>query len=153
MRLLLMRHCQAAAGEEWSDHERPLTDKGRTDARAMGRWIADRGIRPDVVRCSSALRVRQTWSARARAFPAPPQPSFLRSIYLAGPDAMLESLQDVPDEAGTVMVVGHNPTVPQVLEALTGETHGFPAGSVAVVEVEGPWAGPGPGRLVDFARP
>jgi phosphohistidine phosphatase len=153
MRLLLMRHGQAETGDEWPDHDRPLTDKGRADARGMGRWIAAHAGRPEVVRCSSALRVRQTWSAVARGIPDPPEPTFLRSIYLAGPDQLVAALSDIPDDIATVLVIGHNPTMQQVVAARTGESRGFPAGTVALLDVAGSWARPGRAHLVDLASP
>ena len=45
------------------DRKRPLTDRGRRDATAAGRWL--RAHRPDVVVCSTAERARETWAVAA----------------------------------------------------------------------------------------
>ena len=39
--LLVFRHAKAAREPGMSDHDRPLTDRGRRNARAMGEWLAD----------------------------------------------------------------------------------------------------------------
>ena len=156
MRLLLMRHTKAAAEEGQPDHERPLTERGVRDARTMGRWLRDHGGAPDVVWCSSALRARQTWSAVASELLSTPdvtEPSYLRSIYQAGPGDLLDLLRDVPPEVESVLILGHNPTMEQALAGLTGEHRDFPTGAVAALDVTGPWSAPTAFRLEDLATP
>ena len=153
MRLLLMRHAEAVAGGSHPDHERPLTDAGRRDAAAMGRWLHDQRTVPDAVLCSSALRARQTWEAVAAAVPDAPAPSSSEAVYDAGPGEILDLLAEQPPEVGTVMVVGHNPTMAHLLAALTGENRGFPAGGIAVLDLAGTWQELEDATLVDFAGP
>lgn len=156
MRLFLMRHAKAAAEEGSPDHERPLTEQGVQDARTMGRWLRDHGGAPDVVWCSSALRARQTWSAVATELPSTPdatEPSYLRSVYQAGPGDLLDLLRDVAPEVESVLILGHNPTMEQALAGLTGEPRDFPAAGVALLELEGSWSAPTDARLVTLAGP
>jgi phosphohistidine phosphatase len=156
MRLFLMRHTKAAAGEGLPDHDRPLTERGVQDARTMGRWLRDHGDAPDVVLCSSALRARQTWSAVASELPSNPdgiEPSYLRSVYEAGPGDLLDLLSEVAPEAESVLIVGHNPTMEQALAGLTGEPRDFPTGAVAALDVTGTWSEPTAFRLVELATP
>ena len=156
MRLFLMRHAKAASEEAAPDHDRPLTEQGVADARTMGRWLRDHGGVPDLVWCSSALRARQTWSAVAAELGTSPdatEPSYLRSVYQAGPGDLLDLLRDVAPEVGTVLILGHNPTMEQALAGLTGEHHDFPAGAIAALEVTGPWSAPTAFGLADLATP
>jgi phosphohistidine phosphatase len=154
MRLILVRHAKAATEEGQPDHDRPLTEQGVRDARAIGGWLRDHGVAPDVVWCSSALRARQTWSAAAAELGGSAgDPSYLRSVYQAGPGDLVELLRDVAADVESVLVLGHNPTMEQALSALTGEPRDFPAAGVAVIEVAGTWAAPSAFRLVDFASP
>ena len=60
-RLLLLRHAKSA-WPDLADSERPLNDRGRRDAPAMGRWLRDKGYVPDLVLCSTAQRTRDTWA-------------------------------------------------------------------------------------------
>ena len=67
-RLVLVRHAKASSDDpRLADAERPLTDRGRRDAAAVGRWLAARDLRPDLVLCSTSLRTRQTWAAALAA--------------------------------------------------------------------------------------
>ena len=58
VQLYLVRHAEAADGEP--DELRPLTAEGRAAARALGRKLADDGVRPDAVLTSPLLRARET---------------------------------------------------------------------------------------------
>ena len=60
----------------------------------------------------------------------------------------------LPESAGAVVLVGHNPAVEEFVETLTGEYAALPTSAVAVVEVAS-WAGvgPGTGRLLANLRP
>jgi len=154
MRLLLMRHAKAAAGEGMPDHDRPLTEQGVRDAATMGRWLRDNGAEPDAVWCSSALRVRQTWTAVAAALTGPPEPTYQGSVYQAGPAQLIELVRGFPATAGSALVIGHNPTMEQLLALLTGEaTRSMPTGAVAVLELEGSWSAPTGARLAAFGAP
>lgn len=156
MRLFLMRHAKAASEEGAPDHERPLTQQGVADARTMGRWLRDHGGAPDAVWCSSALRARQTWSAVATELPSTPdaiEPSYLRSVYQAGPGDLLDLLRDVPPEVESVLVLGHNPTMEQALAGLTGQPRDFPAGAIAALDGTGSWSKPTSFDLAELATP
>lgn len=142
--LVLVRHAKAESGEEGEDHARRLTSRGRTAADEAGRWLATVVPAPDVVWCSSATRAVQTWEAIAPSLAAPPEPVVDRALYLAGPRDVLAWLDASPGV--TRVVVGHNPTVEQVLGSVTGELRGLRPGAVAVVDLDA-------GRLVDFWEP
>ncbi len=156
MRLILMRHATAATEEGRPDHDRPLTEQGVRDARTMGRWLRAQEMTPEVVWCSSALRARQTWSAIAAVLTDPPaqaEPSYLRSVYQAGPADLIDLLRDIPSSVESVLVVGHNPTLQQAVAALTGENNDFPAGAVAVLDADGAWSAPTSWRLFQLTTP
>jgi phosphohistidine phosphatase len=142
--LVLVRHAKAESGEEGSDHDRRLTGRGRSAATEAGRWLAGVVPAPDAVWCSSAVRAVQTWEAMAPSLQAP-EPSVDRELYLAGAREVVERLAAAEPASATV-VVGHNPTVEQVLATLTGELRGMRPGAVAVVDLSG-------GRLVMFWEP
>ena len=153
MRLLLMRHAKAVAGEGLPDHDRPLTAQGELDAARMGRWLRETSAEPDAVWCSSALRARQTWANVAAELTEPPEPSYHRSVYLAGPAQLLDVVREIPPAVGSALIIGHNPTMQQLLRELTGDDRSFPAGAVALVDVAGPWSSPGTARLRSLVGP
>jgi phosphohistidine phosphatase len=59
--LVILRHAKAANPQGVADPDRPLSQRGHADAAAAGVWLARRGLQPDLVVCSPALRTRQTW--------------------------------------------------------------------------------------------
>ena len=59
--LLVLRHSKSAYPEGVADIDRPLAPRGVRDAVALGGWLRDQGLVPDLVVCSVAERTRQTW--------------------------------------------------------------------------------------------
>jgi phosphohistidine phosphatase len=164
-RLIVMRHAKAEPFAA-TDHERALTDRGRSEAAAAGEHLAARDLRPDYVVVSPAARTVGTWEVVAGALGTSVQATVDEAVYHGNPDTVLESLRLAPEDAGVVLFVGHNPTASYLChllddgegdpEALAGILRGFPTGALAVFEVEVPWAELAyeHGRLVDFfSRP
>ncbi len=148
-RLVLVRHAKAESGEADSDHERRLTTRGRRDAAASGAWVAGRVDSLDHVWVSSARRAQQTWEALRTALPDPAEVVVDRGLYLAGGRDVLEHL--AAHRHGVSLVVGHNPTMEQVVMALTGDLHALRPGAAAIVDLHGgeAWRG----QLVEVWSP
>jgi phosphohistidine phosphatase len=104
-----------------ADHDRPLTGRGRRDALAAGRWLADSGARPDLTVCSTAARARETWALAAVELGEPVPTSYERSVYEADLDDLLGVVRDTPKDVGTLLLVGHNPGLQDLVLALAGE--------------------------------
>lgn len=160
-RLVTMRHAQAESFAA-TDRARRLSDRGLRDAVAAGLFLRERGVEPDVAVVSPATRARQTWEAVAEPLQARAEVRFDGAVYDGSADMLLETLQLTPAQAGTVLLVGHQPTVGQLahlLEDGTGDPdalhlmlHGFPAASLAVFEISVDWCElePETGRLLTF---
>jgi phosphohistidine phosphatase len=157
-RLVIARHATAASVAGRPDRERPLSSHGEHEAAAAGAWLASSTALPDRVVCSTARRTRETWDLIAERLPADPPVSYEPCIYDNDVDQLLELVRGTDPEARTLLLVGHNPAVYQLLLVLT-EDHesrdGFPTGSLAVVDIGVPWsaAGPGDGALAAFWVP
>lgn len=141
-RLVVVRHAKATHKPGFADFDRPLTGRGRRDARAAGQWLGRRGFVPGLAVCSPALRTRQTWDGLAAALPGAggievwPE----RKLYAASADDVLDVIGAIPDEVAALLVVGHNPAVQQVAASLTGMADlAFPTCAIAVISVPG-WA-------------
>ena len=145
--LILMRHAKAEAkASSGEDFDRALTERGYRDAEIMGRVLAQAGLKPDLALVSAAERTRQTWDGVAQSFPGA-QARFDRKLYNASSHGIRDAVERVADEAGTVMVVGHNPGVPMaMLELLIEGAEGasviekargsFPTASAVVFEFD-----------------
>ncbi|MBF9236313.1 histidine phosphatase family protein [Hymenobacter sp. BT683] len=119
--LYLLRHAKSSwSFDELSDQERPLNDRGRDDAPAMGQALAKRRICPDLVVSSPAVRAMSTAVLVAREMQYPHDKIVVESgIYGADVDELLAIIRDLPDTANIVLLVGHNPTITETANALS----------------------------------
>ena len=115
MDLILWRHAEAIDLElVGDDMARYLTSKGEKQAARMAAWL-DRQM-PDgaKVYASPAPRAEQTARALERKFKISPA-----LAPLATPEQLLELVQ-WPHGKGCVLVIGHQPTLGQVIARLLG---------------------------------
>jgi phosphohistidine phosphatase SixA len=67
-RLILLRHAASEeAGRSRNDHDRPVSARGREEARAVAARLAALGWRPDLIVGSNSRRTVQTLDAMAQA--------------------------------------------------------------------------------------
>jgi len=135
-RLVLVRHAQADSGG--ADLHRPLSERGRLDAAAIGRWLAA-NIEPHEVVVSPARRTVQTWEIAAAQLGAPPDATTDRRIYDNTMDDLVDVARECAPSVGVLAIVGHNPSLQSLAHA------DFPTASVAVLEFEGDWVDFEPG--------
>ena len=108
--LILTRHAKSDWGTPGlPDYDRPLNDRGRRSAAALGTWLAENGRRPDEVILSGAARTVETWALMARAFDPAPPVRVERRLYDAPAERMLDVLREARVE--TVLMIGHNPGI------------------------------------------
>ncbi|MFF8385206.1 SixA phosphatase family protein [Streptomyces kanasensis] len=163
-RIVLLRHAKAEWAQE-SDHERPLADRGRKDAPVAGRWLAGAGLVPDLTLCSTAVRTRETWKLVVHELPRRPRTVYDERIYEASLGELIALLNETDDDVRDLLLVGHNPGVHALADALAGEAEGdllarmnrsgFPTSAVAVLTFDGSWKSVehGVGRLAAFWAP
>lgn len=135
--LLVLRHAKSDWAGDHADVDRPLSTRGRTTARLMGRFIAASRQEPDVVICSPAVRAQRTlelamegggWHCPVRTAEA---------LYGDGVAGVLNELRKVADEDETVMVVGHQPTWQDLVQSsIGGGRVGFPTACLARVDFD-----------------
>ncbi len=121
------------------DHERVLDPRGRRDADALGSRLGDRGDRlglpedllPQLVLCSTAARTVETTERVLAKMANPPAVSYLRSLYEATPEDVLEQISKTDDAVRSLMVVGHNPTFEALAAAMPASPHPALAGGLA----------------------
>lgn len=175
-KLVLVRHAKSA-WPDIPDHERPLARRGLRDAPAVGRWLRRAGCVPDLVMCSTARRAEQTWQAAAAELRASPPVRRDDRIYRASAAGLLDLIRLAAPATRTLLVVGHDPAVPELALMLaspaaegrsaspgSGQAPSrplerirakFPTAAVAVLEFTGTWPllGPGQARLDNFVTP
>jgi phosphohistidine phosphatase len=120
MDLYLVRHADAADGDRYrEDAERPLTAEGRRQAQRVGEALLRQRVVPELIVSSPFVRAVQTAERIAVAV------GYERMIEVAGalePGVGAKELFDraVQGSATSVMLVGHEPSMGNLLSALTG---------------------------------
>lgn len=134
--LLLLRHAKSSwKHPELADHDRPLNKRGKRTAPHMGALLQDEGLIPDLILCSSAVRAHTTALLVAKACAYAGEIKQTRQLYLAEPEDYVEVVCQVPEKHARVLVVGHNPGLEALIEALTGEAMAMPTAALAQVEL------------------
>jgi phosphohistidine phosphatase SixA len=127
MRLILVRHAEAASGEP--DDLRPLTPAGREAARVLGERL--RAESPDAILSSPLLRARETAAAIATAAGIESE-----AEDRLGPGATADDIRAAVTGRGeTVVAVCHQPDCGLAMVAFTGREVAFPPGGSAEVEL------------------
>jgi phosphohistidine phosphatase len=167
-RLILIRHARSSYPHGVPDHDRPLSGKGRRNARAAGRWFVDEGPRIELALCSDATRARHTWEivrAELAESGARVPTRWEPRLYGASPGEVVGLARAVEPAVGSVAVIGHEPTLSlltQVLagpdsdvDALAAVSRKFATNAVAVLRFTGDWAALdlATARLETFVRP
>ena len=143
-RIYLLRHAKSSwKDEDLADHDRPLAGRGRKAAKAIGRHLRAEAIAPELVLCSTALRVRQTLERIEPALSASAV-HYEPELYAASAQTLLERVHRVPDEISSLMLIGHNPALEQLalelarpsIERRRLETK-YPTGALALLESRG----------------
>jgi phosphohistidine phosphatase len=148
--LIVLRHAKAGHVPGLADRERPLTPRGERDARRVGDQI--RRLNPELVLSSPSVRTRRTAELLGLDVPI----EIERDVYEAYPDELFDVLRRTDPDVGTLVLVGHNPGVHELVRLLIGtEPDGFPPGAFAVIELGEPWReiGPETGRLIGSYTP
>ncbi|MDP1557825.1 MAG: histidine phosphatase family protein [Nitrosomonas sp.] len=116
-KLLIMRHAKS----DWSadsdtDFDRPLSTEGTKAAKLMGKWLKKNRFNPDRVICSPALRASQTCQLALKALGVA-EHSVIRvaEVYDASLQDLLFIVNQHSKDIGTLLIVGHNPGLDQLL--------------------------------------
>jgi len=169
LRLFLLRHAKTDWGNKsLDDHDRPLSPRGITAAQRIAIYMRVQKYLPDLAKCSSSRRTRETLEQMVPVFEPPPETHCSRSLYLAQPKTLLSEIRQTSDSCLALLLVGHNPGIGALALALAAlredqeeKTHKerlaekFPTACLAVFEFTAKdWREVKPlsARLVDYMR-
>lgn len=147
--LFLLRHGKAAWPDGVADHRRPLAPRGRAAVPLMAARLALLAPAIDLVLVSDALRTQETFALLKGVIPALEQ-RIEPAIYDARPGVLLGLVQELPDVAKTVLMIGHNPGFHALALYLAGASGSdgeaiqrlerkFPTSGLAHLAFDGRW--------------
>lgn len=167
--LTILRHAKSSWDHPGlDDRDRPLNERGLKAAPRIGRHMAELGLRPDLIVCSTAERTRQTLALVLPELGRPQPPvSYEDELYLAEADVLLNRLRSIRGAARHVLLIGHNPGLHDLAVDLAGSGDRkslvrlavkLPTAGLAVMEFAAAgddWSAiaPGDGHLATFATP
>jgi len=142
--LIVMRHAKSSWQTSGPDFRRPLNERGQLDAAEAGRVLAGYSLNVAVV--SEAVRAEQTWAAAEAAGASCPDVRYTEAIYHAWPNELLALINDLPEQARTALLIGHQPTLSELIlglatpSELTAQVRDrFPTCSMVVLTYRGAW--------------
>lgn len=161
-RLILTRHAKSSWDDpDMADIDRPLNARGQAAARELGDFLASRGLEPEEVLCSTALRTRETWDGvQAAVLETLPEIRYIDELYHATPEMMISVLKTAAQP--TVMMIGHNPGIATLAAMLPSrpifdpDFRKYPTCATLIVDFQiDSWAQvrPGFGSMLDFFTP
>lgn len=136
--LYLIRHAKSSWDEEGlADRDRPLNDRGKRDAPKMGKRLAARRARPDLILSSTAVRALTTAEIVAKELGYKRKAIVVdERIYAAELTTLLNIIGALDDAHAVVMIFGHNPELTTVARYFSNEIDDMPTCAVAEFEFD-----------------
>ena len=117
-----------------ADAARDLSDRGRTDAALVGRYLGEHLPPPAVVITSPARRAHDTASRMIEAAGWDISPSIDPRLYHGAVAELLAALRD--HQGSPILAFGHQPVWSAAVAAITGEAVGMPTAAAAGIDGE-----------------
>ena len=137
-KILIIRHAEAESPSQITDFDRKLTQNGIEKANEIGQILHQKGIIPDFVGASSALRTLETATIIATKVGFPVNDIHKdKYLYIATTKDLVSYIQNIDNQYHTAILVGHNPYISYLAEKLSKVDLGsFSPCSVACVAYE-----------------
>jgi len=137
--LYLLRHAKSSwADESMRDFDRPLANRGREACATIGEFIKEKGIDFDLVLVSTAVRTRETIELVKERAEFRIEVRYDERIYEATTSQLLEVISQVDDDRESVLLVGHNPGIEELLALLTGQHVQVTTATFAKININAP---------------
>ena len=132
--LYVLRHAKSSWQDvSLADHDRPLKKRGRIAAPRMGKWARINNAWPDAIVSSTAVRAQQTAAAFVKAGKYDLEIELTPKLYEASTEDVLNLLR--PRKEHAILLVGHNPTMEDLVADLTGKYLRFVTAAFAWIEL------------------
>lgn len=134
--LFVCRHAKSSwADSTLADFDRPLNDRGLLAAPFMGELMHKKGISPEIILSSPAVRARNTAELLKRGGSLSAKIRFDDRIYEAIPQSLRQIVAGLDDSLESAMLVGHNPGIEGFIRFLTGQLEPMSTAALAVINL------------------
>ena len=121
-RLFLIRHAKSSWGKpDLSDFDRPLNKRGKLNGPEMASRLARLSVLPDLILASPAKRAKKTavYMAKGTGYPKD-NIEYDEGLYMGSMEFYISLLKKNFKKADTIFLVGHNFTITDLAEYLSG---------------------------------
>ncbi len=117
--LLIIRHAKAETAFTLNDFERPLNERGKTDAPVMAKRLLQKKIGIDAFVSSPAKRAKKTAALFCTSYGISEEGIiYVSALYHAPAGIFYEVISHLDDPFNTVAIFGHNPGITQFVNEL-----------------------------------
>lgn len=117
--LLLIRHAKSDQSFWGNDFERPLNERGKSDAPMMAKRLLKKKVKIDAFVSSPAKRAKKTAEFFASAYAVDENAiTFVSALYHADPTVFYQVISQLPDEVNHVALFSHNPGITYFVNGL-----------------------------------
>ena len=122
MNLVLTRHAKSSWDNlNLTDHERPLSRRGREDAKLVAKYLATYEYTYKTILCSTSKRTSETLEIFLNYIHKVDQVNYLSYLYHASAETIRKEIMTL-DTGGTYMLLGHNPGIEVFLRNLNNDS-------------------------------
>lgn len=122
-KLFIVRHAKSDQRFFGNDFERPLNERGKSDAPEMAKRLLDKAYAIDALVSSPAVRAKHTAILFAETYRIPvDEVVFVTALYHASPEIFYEVVSGLPDELNLVAIFSHNPGISYFVNSLNTGT-------------------------------
>ena len=141
--LYLLRHAKSSWDDTSQlDFDRPLASRGRKACALIGEFIQKEEINFDLVLVSTAVRTRETIELIKECAKFRGEVRYDERIYEASVSQLLEIISQIDNDRESVLLVGHNPGIEELLALLTGEQQRVTTANFAKIKLRATkWSG------------
>jgi len=134
--LLIFRHAKSSWKDtSLVDYNRPLNKRGKHDAPMMGEFARSKGLLPDLILSSPAIRAKQTVELFTDGGGYGGEIQYIERLYQGDPQDYINVLKKIPESYSRVMVVGHNPGLEELLWQFADENERLSTASLALINL------------------
>lgn len=138
-RLYIIRHAKSDQNYFGNDFERPLNDRGKSDAPLMAKRLLEKQVKIDALVSSPAKRAKKTAELFAESLGKSPEKIiYISALYHATPDVFFDIIASLPDNLDAVAIFSHNPGITYFVNSLHTRTRvdNMPTAGIFAIEAD-----------------